>query len=213
MEKRVIKVNLVGAICVIILIIAAIVGAVVLITKNVKPDKSKEDDNKIQQNTTNTIDSNNNEEFKESIIINDSVQEITLKRYNSRLGYSMKYDIDSFYVEPNDEGTDKYRSQFTDKISINVSRIDGSFADKSKEIVSGLSKNKNENSTYEMKEENFSGKLCYKEQMEKDSETFIKCTVQGYDGFYYIVEAHCGDELKEGTLPIIELMLKSFEVR
>ena len=214
MEKRVIKVNLVGAICVLILIVAAIVGAVVLITKGVKTDKKKDttDNNNTPQAVTNMVDSNENKEFKESVTINDQVQQITMKQYRSKLGYIMNYDIDNFYIEPDVDGVDKYQSQYTDKIYIIINRIDGSFADKSKEILSQLSKNKNENSTYEMKEENFSGKLCYKEQIEKNDETFIKCTIQGNDGYYFVVEGHCGNELKEGTLPIMELMIKSIEV-
>lgn len=213
MGKRVIKINLVGAIGVLILIMAAIVGASVLITKGVNSNNKKDNsDNSAQQNETNMVNPNEDIQYKESVIINDQVQEITMKQYRSKLGYMMKYDIDSFYVEPNVEGVDKYKSQYTDKITINISRVDGSFADKSKEIVSEISKNKNENSTYEMKEENFNGKLCYKEKMEKDDETFIRCTIQGNDGYYYLLEGHCGNELKDGTLPIIELMLKSFEV-
>ena len=70
--------------------------------KGVKTDKKKDttDNNNTPQAETNMVDSNENKEFKESVTINDQVQQITMKQYRSKLGYIMNYDIDNFYIEP-----------------------------------------------------------------------------------------------------------------
>ena len=53
-----------------------------------------------------------NKEYKEKILIDNQEHWMTLKKFKSSLGYKMKYDVESFYIENNDIEVDEYKSLY-----------------------------------------------------------------------------------------------------
>lgn len=121
MGKRVIKINLVGAICVLILAVAIIIGLIVGIPKiinKMKVGKHPEKSNVIDENT----------EFVEKVT-NDEGKEIEskLKICKSEFGYTMKYDYELFTVEKNINGIDRFVSLYSNTIGVTVQKQKGKF--------------------------------------------------------------------------------------
>ena len=226
MERKVIKFNLFGAICIFAVIVVAIVLIVFFAVKSNLNKKNESDSNNNSQRTENAVendDKNNQElpqksemddldkEFVEKIVVDNEEKEITMKMYVSDLGYKMKYDIDSFFVDSNENGVDEYKSQLTDKIYINVSKNDEEFTKKVEELINNTNQKKNGNNTYKLSDMSINHRLCFKEQFEEGNNISLIYYIEGINGFF-TVECHCGKELRDSTLPTIEKMIESFEV-
>ena len=141
MEKRVIKFNLVGAIFVIILIILTIVGIVIIATKPKNNNDNFDSNNQLEQN--NDIDEN--KEIKADVMIQGTKREIIMKTCKGSYGYTMQYDINSFYVEKDVNGVDKFNSLYSDTVNISVLKSSGIYEEE-------IEKNTNEKiNTYYIK--------------------------------------------------------------
>ena len=209
MERRVIKFNLMGAIFVLLLIIAAIVGIIVFA---INASNGKIRDKKIKEDIQEQQEAQKNDqmEVREKIIVGNEQKEITMRTHISKLKYRMNYDVDSFYIIDDDSSIDRYSSQYTDAIYLNVTKSTDPFVNKVNELITISGKNKTEDPSYKLSELNINGKLCYVERAPKDKEIFINYYIEANEGFY-IIETHCGEELQEVTLATIEKMIMSFE--
>ena len=105
MERRVIKINLVGLICTVILIISAIVGIIVFAVTRNKNDNSNNNNNNNTNNSNQTQAPQEepakieNNEQKMQIMVNGEKQELSVKTYISELNYRMDYAKDLIYVD------------------------------------------------------------------------------------------------------------------
>lgn len=127
MEKKVIKFNLVGTICVFIIAIALIVGVIVGIPKII--NKSKDDEKKAIQSTEEAEEIDENKEYIEKIATQSGEEEEhKFKICKSDLGYSMKYDYELFFNEKNVAESDRYISLYSNTVGITVEKRKGQFA-------------------------------------------------------------------------------------
>ena len=130
MEKKVIKFNLIGAICILLLIIGIIVGLIIAIPKikNKKYNKNElqQQSEQQRQQQMERIDGKN--EYKEKIKLDNGKEvECRMKYFKSELGYAMKYDADSFYVNQNVKSVDDYISLYSNKVEITIEKKEGEF--------------------------------------------------------------------------------------
>jgi len=148
MQGKVIKFNLVGGICVLIIIISIIVASIIYIPKLFS---SKKDESKLENSSNSSIDNQKEQivnqiqdeaEYKEIININGQDEEITMKKFVSEYGYSMKYDVNSFYINKEVKEVDMFSSLYSDTVYINVSYNNENFDEK----ISKLKNNKDKKS-------------------------------------------------------------------
>ena len=215
MERRVIKFNLVGAIFVLILIIAAVSGIIIFAIKSQKDNNDDKNEKQMkiseEQEKKDKEADELNKEYKEKILIDNQEHWMTLKKFKSSLGYKMKYDVESFYIENNDIEVDEYKSLYTDTISLKISKSTEDFSDKTESIIKESAEKIRNNSTYKLEQMDINGDLCFKESMvENGVDNIITYYIQADNGFF-VVQAHCGTELKETMIPIIDYMVKTFE--
>lgn len=205
MEKRVIKFNLVGAIFVIILIIAIIVGVVMAVAKSKNKNDNSNNSNQTEQN--NEIDEN--KEIREDVMIQGAKREIIMKTCKGSYGYTMEYDVNSFYVEKDVNGMDEFNSLYSDTVKISVLKSSGNYEDEIEKLKSNSSNIDTEK--YEVEEKVVNGlNINIKKENKPDEKTYTYY-IKSYDG-YFVVQVNCGLEFENMMWPIIEKMVESFEI-
>ncbi len=217
MEKKVIKFNLVGAIFVLLLIIGAIVGTIVWIN-NPKEKQEKESnetptENKQAQMEQVQIESENtntNDKDIEVITIGDEEKVMTMEKAQGSLGYTMKYDVESFYFDKAVDGKDEFRSLNSDTIYMYVMKEETNFSDRVNDIILDSSRGNNY-VDYKINQIDINGRNTYKEIMEGTEETIIYYYIEA-EGGCYVIEIHCGNQFTGMTIPVIEKMVESFEI-
>ncbi len=208
MEKRVIKFNLVGAIFVLLLIIGAIVGIVIWVNNSNK-EQNKDKDSVTTGNEQIQLESEN-KESTEKVTVNGEEKEITMKVAKSSLGYTMKYDVDSFYFESAVDGKDKFNSLISNTVYIYINKESEEFEDRVNDII--LDKNREDNLVdYDIIQTEINGIMAYKETMKDQKETVINYFIKADDGCF-VIEAHCGDKYTDMLISIVETMVESFKI-
>lgn len=205
MEKRVIKFNLVGAIFVIILIITIIVGVVMAVAKSKNKNENSNNSNQAEQN--NEIDEN--KEIREDVMIQGAKREIIMKTCKSSYGYTMEYDVNSFYVEKDVNGMDEFNSLYSDTVKISVLKSSGNYEDEIEKLKSNSSNINTEK--YEVEEKVVNGLNINIKKENKPDEKIYTYYIKSYDG-YFVVQVNCGLEFENMMWPIIEKMVESFEI-
>lgn len=220
MERKVIKINLVGAIFVLILIIAIIVGAIVFAIKSSsnnensdkKNDKTEQDSIfSVNQDEDKDIDKEDYKELdkKENIIVDGEKKEITLRDYRGPR-YTFSYEVDGFYKDPYVKDKDSFKSLVSDTIWVEVTYFKDGFKTKAKDLLEEASAKKAENSQYSVKTKEINGKLCYVEELEKENGVKRNYYIENGDA-YFLLEVSCGKEFVKNHLPVVEKMVESFE--
>ena len=204
MQGRVIKFNLVGGICVLILIISVIVSGVIYIPRIISSIKDKEEPVKTDEQG----------EFKTTVTINNEEKNITMKLYKSAYGYSMKYDVDSFYIQKDVEEMDEYRSLISDTIFIQVMPKTGNFEN----VVETLNSNKENVSDtiseneYDVKKVELNGvEAIYEREVNLDG-TNYNYFVKKDENNYLMMKIHYGIGFEGIIEPVVEEMVGSFEL-
>lgn len=220
MERKVIKINLVGAIFVLILIIAIIVGAIVFAIKSSsnnensdkKNDKTEQDSIfSVNQDEEKDKDKEDYKELdkKENIIVDGEKKEITLRDYRGPR-YTFSYEVDGFYKDPYVKDKDSFKSLVSDTIWVEVTYFKDGFKTKAKDLLEEASAKKAENSQYSVKTKEINGKLCYVEELEKENGVKRNYYIENGDA-YFLLEVSCGKEFVKNHLPVVEKMVESFE--
>lgn len=210
MGGKVIKINLVGAIFTVLIIIAAIVGIVIFATRDTRDDgKENKKDNK--QNTIQDDKELYNElNKKETVSINGTTKEITMKTYEKKLEYRIDYDIDTFYINELTANDVLIESLVSDSIMIRIKKKNDF-----KVLVNDLSTNEvNKKNTYEkykLSSKVYHGHLGYIEYFESGDSVRKTYYIENGDE-YYLIEVICGKEYKDNILPIIDKMVDSFKI-
>lgn len=205
MEGKVIKFNLVGAICVIIFIVLAIVGIVVFAINGNDIRKNNIDDDKhteVRNSEQEVL------EYEKTIMINGQEQKFNFKTYKSKLGYKIDYDIDSFYIDYT--GKDEFKSLYTNDIFMNISKVNEDFSKKTESLIKESSNKMKENSNYSINQINLHGKLCIREENIDGNNTLVNYYIEDSKG-YFVIEFVCGKELKDSMIQIVDEMVKTFE--
>lgn len=210
MERRVIKFNLVGAICVLILIISIIIGIIVFAVKGHNKNDGTNDNNQIIEQDKN-IDEN--KEYKEKVTIKGNEQEIIMKACKGTFGYSMKYDVNSFYVEKDASGRDEFNSLYSNTINVIVFKRNGNYDEKVEQLKlnSTNGNNKNIGDRYNVKEDFINGLRVVIETEDKSEGKTSTYYVRADDG-YFVIEANCGYGFEDMVWPIIEKMIGTFKI-
>lgn len=212
MERRVIKFNLVGAICILILIIAGIVGIVMLTINLSKNIGKKPDSTSAQQQPERVEEPNQSNEIKDKIVVNGEEKEITLKKYvNEDNMFEMLYETSRFYVETTTNDKVVFKSAESDTISLEIQKFDQGFKDKSQEIIVNEAKKMRENETYSLEAKDLNGRLCYVEEETKDEDLYITYTIEKEER-YYIVNVKIGKDFVESNKQIIQRMMRTFRI-
>lgn len=212
MERRVIKFNLVGAICILILIIAGIVGIVMLTINLSKNIGKKPDSTSAQQQPERVEEPNQSNEIKDKIVVNGEEKEITLKKYvNEDNMFEMLYETSRFYVETTTNDKVVFKSAESDTISLEIQKFDQGFKDKSQEIIVNEAKKMRENETYSLEAKDLNGRLCYVEEETKDEDLYITYTIEKEER-YYIVNVKIGKDFIESNKQIIQRMMRTFRI-
>jgi hypothetical protein len=212
MERRVIKFNLVGAICILILIIAGIVGIVMLTINLSKNIGKKPDSTSAQQQPECVEEPNQSNEIKDKIVVNGEEKEITLKKYvNEDNMFEMLYETSRFYVETTTNDKVVFKSAESDTISLEIQKFDQGFKDKSQEIIVNEAKKMRENETYSLEAKDLNGRLCYVEEETKDEDLYITYTIEKEER-YYIVNVKIGKDFIESNKQIIQRMMRTFRI-
>lgn len=188
MQGRVIKFNLMGTIGVILIIIFIIVGIIYGVTKD------KKENRKEMQGEQHIV------------YINAEKTNITMKETTGSWGYKMKYDVDSFEIQKNIDGVDKFVCLKSDTVYINISRIDEQF-NKSKIMQTAREEQKRVTET-------MINNMEIVKVTERDQEDFdcLYSIGNKEENCYYNIEIHCGDEFTETMMPIIEEMISTFVI-
>ena len=209
MGGKVIKINLVGAIFTIILIIAAIVGLITIINK---PKDKKEETNNQKEEVVNQDKENYTElDTIDTIKIDGEKKEILMRKYESKHGYSINYDVNSFYIDDRYEQYDYFKSLVSDTVEMKIIRVDNSFNELKTSLNANIEQMKQVNKTYELKETKIGENQVIEEQMLKDeivSKTYFVQTKKGY----FEIKTTCGEKFEKETYLIIEKMIESLEV-
>lgn len=211
MEKRVIKFNLVGAIFVIILIILTIVGIVIIATKPKNNNDNFDSNNQLEQN--NDIDEN--KEIKADVMIQGTKREIVMKTCKGSYGYTMQYDINSFYVEKDVNGVDKFNSLYSDTVNISVLKSSGIYEEEIEKLRLNsntmITNNINITDGYEIEEKVINGLKVNIKKEKNTNEKINTYYIKSYDG-YFVVQVNCGLEFEDMLWPVIEKMIETFEI-
>lgn len=211
MERRVIKINLVGLICTVILIISAIVGIIAFAISHGNDgsgkgnsDKGKETLDEVQQSNEN-IENN----IKEVVTIGNETREISLKRFDSKLNYNMNYANEIFYIDKNSNEKDLLKSLESDTVYIEIERFEDGFVKKSSELISNEVKKMKADDSYRMDTKDLNGRLCYIEQYKKDEDLYMDYFIENGKSYYH-AKIHIGKAFIDMDKPIIEKMMLSF---
>ena len=237
MERRVIKFNLVGAICILILIIALVIGLIIGIPKLINQGKNNKNEvQEIKQSNEEkeeVKEIDESQEYVEKIKYPDGSETESIMKYcKSDLGYAMKYDCHLFYPEKNVENSDDYLSLFSNTILITVEKCNEKFEDAEKfmhmererlekEYISAI-RNTNQSTNTQ---NNIIDQSEFKvEPIQINDATGIKSIFTTTDGAeyiycikindeeYYKIKVNCSAVFKAEQIPIIEYMINTFEI-
>lgn len=210
MGGKVIKINLMGAIGVVLLIIASIIGIIVFVNSN----KNNNNSNSKQNNSQNTIvdDKSSYKELdrKEIVIINGLNKEVTFRTYEKFPQYKIDYAVDSFYVDDRDEFKQYFESQVSDSIVIEISKTIG-YQEKRNELITYEEQRKGENNKYKVEKKEINGHECYLETKDDDRDVLRNYYIES-ENEYFAVKIRCGKEYADTTIPIIEKMMETFQI-
>lgn len=217
MQGRVIKFNLMGAIFVLILIIAIIVAAIVYVPKLINSQKEKNETNNSGVESENTGVSKEIDEekvYKETVTLNGIEHEIAMKNCKGSFGYSMKYDVERFYVEKDIRGIDYFNSLYSDTIFIHVSEKNAKYEEKVKVLNSNKEANSQEAGVieYDVTEEDVNGLEAVCETKRRADGVMYTYYIKKDNNSYLVMQIHCGEAFEEMTMPVIEKMMGSLEV-
>lgn len=214
MERRVIKINLVGAICVVLLIIAAIVGASIGIPKLINKKNASNDNNasNVAENK-NVNQKDSNKEFVESVMDDGEEVKIKMKYYKSRLGYAMNYASELFAIDEYSSNIDKYVSLYSNTIKFNVEKRD----DALENILDEIEENDNMYDPEQIKDFNTSnmeinGKKVIKRVVKFSSYVDEIYVIKVNNNLSYIIKTAYGENFGKELKYAIEKMIESFEV-
>lgn len=221
MEGKVIKLNFIGTILIIIVIIALIVSGVVFTVKNNNKNNenqnSEENGNTVSNlneddiNIENTnIDDNSkkknvideDKEYIQKVIVNGNEQDVTMKICKGTFGYSIKYDVNSFFVEKDKDGVDVFNSLYSNTIYMNISLEKGDFDELAQKLI-------NENGAIELEINNI---RTIKTTQAKTDENIVTYYISNSDQDYFVVSTHCGTGFENIINPIMDVMIDSFEI-
>jgi len=216
MQGRVIKFNLMGAIFVFILIIAIIVAAIVYVPKIINSQKGKNETNNSGVETENagiSKEIDEEKEYEETVEINGTKRIITMKNCAGSFGYSMKYDIESFYVEKDIRGMDYFNSLYSDTIFIHVSEENAKYEEKVQALISNKQVAAQEAGVteYDVIEEKVNGVQAICETKRRVDGVMYTYYIKKDNDNYFIMQIHCGETFEEMVMPVIEKMIGSFE--
>lgn len=210
MERRVIKFNLMGAICVLILIISLIVGIIVFAI-----NKHNGNNNKPTENSSKQLQENKESyaelDTKEKILINNEEVEVTLRVFESKLGYKINYAIDKFYIDSKTEEKDVLKSLESDTILLEITKENGNFKEKTEELIANQSAKRKNNSTYRMNAKSLNEKdIYYWETEEIENKIHKKYYVQNNET-YYLISLSCDKQFSNEIIPIVDKMIESIK--
>lgn len=221
MQGRVIKFNLIGAICVLIAIITIIVMVIVHFV-----GKDDTNNSSTTNNETANVNDNNSKiginvletksKIKENVTINGQKTEVLMEKFESVLGYSMNYSIDNFFImhdAETEEESDDFASLKSNTITINISKHYEDFAEISEEI---LVKDINDFEGNTVKQYNsfrtyINTIEIVKERIVSEEQIQLNYYMKSEEG-YFLVEAKIGLEFIASVEPVLEKMLNSFEI-
>lgn len=209
MERRVIKFNLMGAIFVLILIISIIVGIIIFaINKNGGDKENKNDSTSgIQENK----DSYAELDTKEKVLINNENVEVTMRTYESKLGYKSNYAIDKFYIDSQTEEKDVLKSLESNTIALEITKGEGNFKEKSEELIANQAEKRKSNASYKMNAKSLNEKdVYYWEVEEVENNISKKYYVQNGDS-YFLVLLNCDKQFANEIIPIVDKMIESIK--
>lgn len=208
MGGKVIKFNLMGAICVLILIIAIIVGIIIFATK---PKNEENKNSKAKQNSAQEDKNSYNElDTKETIKINGEDKEITMRTYEKGVEYKINYDVDSFFVNDSDKNKQLLESLVSDSIIVEIQKNEG-FKDKQNELITNNSNNTAKGKLYNLETKDLKGHLCYIETEEDEMYVYKNYYIED-ETEYYLIKARCGKDFADLNMPVIEKMVESFKI-
>lgn len=211
MERRVIKVSLVGTIFALILIIAGIVAIVWGVISINSGNKSNNSSSQQEQNQEQEAEPSIPEE-KEKVVIDGKTQEIVVEKYSSnRLSFIITYSPSLFEVEKESNKREIFKLKETDEVVVEIEKKEEEFIDKSRDLATNEAKKKKEDASYTMDIINLNGKLCYIEKRIKDGDVYMEYTI-GNGKSYYAIYVRIGKNYVYNYQPIIEKILGTFNV-
>ena len=233
MEKKVIKFNLVGAICIFLLVVALIIGLIVGIPKiieSARGDKeisngnsnnkqiSGKDDNKIDENKeyTETVKLQSGEERK-----------VKMKVANSDKGYTMKYDYEKFHFDNQRSDLDTFISLYSSTIKLEVIRENIEFEKVQEKIERERQQEREKQRQLERENREAIPAIIEDDviRYEINGTQAIKKiyrTEARYENAYYIrinekecfvIRMDCGKDFENEIVPIMEHMIESFKIK
>ena len=170
-------------------------------------NKNENSNNSNQAEQNNEIDEN--KEIREDVMIQGAKREIIMKTCKSSYGYTMEYDVNSFYVEKDVNGMDEFNSLYSDTVKISVLKSSGNYEDEIEKLKSNSSNIDTEK--YEVEEKVVNGLNINIKKKNKPDEKIYTYYIKSYDG-YFVVQVNCGLEFENMMWPIIEKMVESFEI-
>lgn len=213
---RVIKFNLMGAIFILIIIIAIIVGLIKYVPKLFN---NKNNDNEISKTNKENISEEHSEEqeenkYKEIINIDGDNIEIITKRCESDYGYSMKYDVNSFYVEKDKNGMDCFNSLVSDTIYMYIIKKDGSYNKEVEKLNANMEKASKEAGVveYDIYDKVINGINATCELKKLSDRSIYTYYLKESSNTYFIVQVQVGKNFERRMMPIIDFMIESFEI-
>lgn len=224
MEKKVIKFNLVGAICILVLTIAIIVGLIVGIPKLI--NKIKDGNNNLStQKQAVAIDES--KEYMEKVkTLSGEERDCKMRYCKSKLGYAMKYDIDLFHPQVDSEENNQFISLYSNKVGIGIEKKQGKFEEleeklkeEDKERISYEKNSKDQDNEKSKKIEemaintlDINGAKTIKGTVKSEEGTNQIYCIKIDDNSYYNVEVFCSKSFEDEILPVMEHMVESFEI-
>lgn len=209
MGGKVIKFNLMGAIGVLILIITVIVGIVVFATRG------KKDENKNQSDKQNVVKEEKNGytelDTKENAQINGITKELTMRKFESKLGYKMDYDVDSFYIDNKENGMDVIKSLVSDTVEVKITLVNDYYNDLVRVLYANVDAMKKQYPSYELNQINNDKITCLIENKKTNDSVQKTYFIKNNRG-YYEIKATCGIDFENTVIPIIDKMVESIEI-
>ena len=219
MEKKVIKFNLVGTICIFLLLIAIIVGLVVGIPKIRNKSNNKNETEKQKQEQLERIDEK--KEYNQKISLeNGKERECRMKYWKSKFGYAMLYDADSFKVVNKNNRLDDYISLYSNRVGIIVEKKEAKFEnvysqleeEGNRIIEEDKEDYKNNTAKFKVDKVKINNYEVVKRTSNLTKNTEINYAIKKDDNTYYYITVYCSKDFEKEFLPIMEAMVESFEI-
>ena len=219
MEKKVIKFNLVGTICILLLLIAIIVGLVVGIPKIRNKSNNKNETEKQKQEQLERIDEK--KEYNQKISLeNGKERECRMKYWQGKFGYAMLYDADSFKVVNKNNRLDDYISLYSNRVGIIVEKKEAKFEnvysqleeEGNRIIEEDKEDYKNNTAKFKVDKVKINNYEVVKRTSNLTKNTEINYAIKKDDNTYYYITVYCSKDFEKEFLPIMEAMVESFEI-